>query len=41
MELDLPPEQAAVGVDLVNHHPCHVGVGAAHEHFPFLLEGDN
>ena len=31
IELDLPPQQAAVGVDLVNHHPCHVGVGAAHE----------
>ena len=30
-ELDLPPQQAAVGVDVVDHHLRHVGVGAAHE----------
>ena len=30
-ELELPPEQAAAGVDVVDHHLRHIGIGDAHE----------
>jgi len=31
VQLDLPPQQATLGIDVINHHSGHVGIGNTRE----------